>query len=317
MNVLITGALGYLGGRLVAHLRDRPEFTLRLFVPQIPRELREWVEGLDVREGDITQPATMRGISEGMDRVVHLAAMNEVDCARDPLAALTVNVEGTLHLAQALAPSVERVVYMSTFHVYGAHAAGRVVEDTPLAPVHPYAATKAMGELALAWQARERGIGAVVLRASNGFGAPLYPGVDRWKLIVNDLCRQAIRNGRIAVRTARQVRNFVALTDIAEAIRLTLVAPLDGVNVFNVGGRETVTALDVARHVQEVFEELYGRALPLERPAAAPEDRAAPLEFVFDRLGELGYLPKGSLRDGIRETLRFCDAHRQLLGQAP
>ena len=117
MKILITGALGYMGGRLVAYLRGLSDFNLRLFVPQVPRELAEWVTGLDVREGDLTRPETLEGICDGVDKVIHLAAIQEVDCARDPVSALRVNVGGTLHLMRALAPSVTQIIFMSTFHV--------------------------------------------------------------------------------------------------------------------------------------------------------------------------------------------------------
>jgi UDP-glucose 4-epimerase len=305
MKVLITGALGYLGARLVAFLREQPGLELRLFVPEVPKELTDWVQGLDVREGDVTRPETLEGVGDGVDRVVHLAALNEVDCARDPVAAVRVNVEGTLHLMRSLTPSVAQVIYMSTFHVYGARAHGRVVEDTPLAPVHPYGATKAMGELGVTAHARQHGRAAVVLRASNGFGAPLYAGVDRWKLVVNNLCRQAIETRRLVVRTAAQARNFVGLLDIVQAIRVVLDAPPDGVDVLNVGGRDTVTIADVARQVQAVYRELYGQPLALEVGAAA--EGSPPLDFCIDRLRARGYEPRVTLRDGIRETLRFCE----------
>jgi len=276
MKILITGALGYMGGRLVAYLRGLRDFNLRLFVPQVPRELADWISGLDVREGDLTKPETLKGISDGMDKVIHLAAIQEVDCARDPVAAVRVNVEGTLHLMRALAPSVNQIIFMSTFHVYGPRAKGRVVEDTPLAPAHPYAATKAMAEFVVTTHARQHNLGAVVLRASNGFGAPLYPGVDRWTLVVNDLCRQAMTNGRIAVRSSEQVRDFVALTDIAEAIRLVLTSPMDGVKVFNVGSQVTLTILEVAHEVQSVYQELYGKHLPLEHSPATSHQPPPP-----------------------------------------
>ncbi len=310
MKVLITGALGYMGGRLVSYLRDLPDFNLRLFVPQVPRELAEWVTGLDVREGDLTRPETLEGICDGVDKVIHLAAIQEVDCARDPVAAIRVNVEGTLHLMQALAPSVTQIIFMSTFHVYGSRAKGRVVEETPLAPAHPYAASKAMAEMVVTMHARQHNLGAVVLRASNGFGAPLYPGVDRWELVVNDLCRQAITNGRITIRASSQERDFVALTDIVEAICLVLTSPLDGVEVFNVGSQVTLTVLEVAQQVQAVYQELYGKYLPLEHPPVSSQQNPPSLEFCIDRLRTLGYVPRGSVREGIRDTLRLCEAFR-------
>ena len=164
--------------------------------------------------------------------------------------------------------------------------------------------------------ARQHNLGAVVLRASNGFGAPLYPGVHRWTLVVNDLCRQAMTNGRIAVRTSTQMRDFVALTDIAEAIRLVLAAPLDGVQIFNVGSQVTLTVFKVAQHVQAVYQELYGKYLPLQHLPAPPQQNPLSLEFCIDRLRTLGYIPRESVRDGIRDTLRLCEAFRPVREKA-
>ena len=167
-----------------------------------------------------------------------------------------------------------------------------------------------MAEMVVTMHGRQHNLGAVVLRASNGFGAPLYLGVDRWSLVMNDLCRQTMMNGRIAVRPSAQVRDFVALTDIAEAIRLVLTSPVDGVKVFNVGSQVTLTILEVAQQVQAVYEELYGKYLPLEHPPVPPQQNPPSLEFSIDRLRTLGYVPRGSVREGIRETLRLCEAFR-------
>ena len=310
MKVLVTGGLGYLGGRLVEHLRQRPDCTLRLLVRRVPVELATWVEGLEVRYGDLTRPETLRGIGCGMDAVIHLAALNEVECARDPVAALRVNVEGTLHLLEALSPDLHQVIYVSTFHVYGANGHGVVSEETPLAPVHPYAATHAMAELYVGMYARQRRHGAAILRLSNAYGAPLASSVDRWSLVVNDLCRQAIEQRRLVLRSSGlQVRDFVGLADVVRAIELVLADAAMDVRTYNVGGLATHSALDVAQTVQRVYAELYGQTLTLERPQPQPGESKGSLNFRCEPMRALGFVPQVSLQEGVRETLQFCHQH--------
>ena len=116
-----------------------------------------------------------------MDAIVHLAAMNEMDCARDPAAALEVNTALTLRLLNAaVAAGVRRFVYLSTAHVYGAPLRGHIDERALPRPVHPYAIThRAAEDFVLAAFDAGR-IEGVVLRLSNGVGAPAHAAVDRW-----------------------------------------------------------------------------------------------------------------------------------------
>ena len=309
MNVLVTGGLGYLGGRLVEHLRRKDGYKIRLLVRRQPHELSTWFQGLEVWPADLTRPETLLGVGEGIDAVVHLAALNQSQCAQHPDAALAVNVGGTMHLMEALGPDLGAVVYLSTFHIYGANGHDVVTESTATAPVHAYAATHAMAELCVAMYARQRGHSATILRVSNGFGAPVYPGVSSWTLIVNDLCRQAVEHGRIVLRSSGlQMRDFVGLFDVVRAIELVLSGAGTDVRTFNVGGASS-SILQVARTVQSVYAALYDRELPLERPEPCPGETGRQLDFRYEPLRAAGYAPSVSLQEGVRETLEFCIDH--------
>ena len=310
MRLLVTGGLGYLGGRLVEYLRQKPEFSLRLLVRQVPPSLANWVQVMEVRLGDLTRPESLRGIGEGIDAVIHLAALNEVQCERDPIAALRVNVEGTLHLLEALGNSPRLLVFLSTFHVYGANGHGVVTEQTPLAPIHPYATTHAMAELHVGMVARQRRQGAVILRLSNSVGAPIRPGVDRWTLLVNDLCRQAVEQRRLVLRSSGlQVRDFVPMADVVRVFDFLFQQDLADVRTYNLGNSTSVSVLEVAQKVREIYARLYGQTLPIERPNPKPGETSRPLHFRCDPIRALGFTPHASLDDAIQETLQFCHRH--------
>ncbi|KGF73217.1 hypothetical protein DO97_01565 [Neosynechococcus sphagnicola sy1] len=310
MKVLITGALGYIGGQLVEQLRQRSDCQLRLLVRRDPLELQAWVSGLEVWQGDLTQPQTLRGIGDGIDRVIHLAALDAPSCQRDPVAALRVNVEGTLNLWAAVGSAPAQLIYLSTFHVYGANGRDRVTEETPLAPIHPYGSTHGMAELYTTMYARQRQQGATILRLSNSYGPPLTPDVNCWTIVINDLCRQAIAQQRLVLRSSGlQVRDFIALRDVVAAIEQVMRQPAPEIQTLNLGGLKTYSILEVAQAVQGIYQTDYGRHLPLERPQPLPQETPGSLDFRCDRLQAWGWRPHISLTDNIRQTLRFCQQH--------
>ena len=310
MKVLITGALGYVGGKLVEYLRSLPGYELRLLVRQIPAELSHWTQGLEIWRGDLTQPETLQGLGKDMEAAIHLAALDAPSCQGDPVAALRTNVEGTLNLLEVLGEELQQFIYYSTFHVYGANGRDRVTEETPIAPTHPYAATHAMAELYTEMYARRKGYGAAIVRSANSFGPPLYREANCWTIVLNDLCRQAIAQQRLVLKSSGlQVRNFIPLADAIRAVELLLRQNLRSVELYNLGGRQSYSIFEAAQMVQKVYFEVYGQTIAIERPEPKPGEQRGNLEFCCDRLYALGFEQTMSLEENIRQVLAFCQRH--------
>jgi UDP-glucose 4-epimerase len=203
---------------------------------------------------------------------------------------------------------------MSTAHVYGAPLQGRIDERTLPRAQHPYAITHKVAEdfvLAAHDQGRIEG---VVLRLSNGFGAPAHAGIDRWTLLVNDLCRQAVVSGCLRLKSAGlQRRDFVTLQDVGGAVvhclALRKVALGDG--LFNLGGDCTLRIIDMAQQVSERWEVMTGTGLPLERPEPSPgeilnEASVEPLVFSCAKLQATGFALLSARDAEIDATLQLC-----------
>ncbi len=304
-SILITGGLGYLGGRIAAHLNAcgyEVTATSRRAV-QPPA----WLPQLRVLTLNWDDPQALGAACAGIDCVVHLAAMNEIHSMRDPLNALRVNGLCSLQLLQvAQAVGVKRFIYFSTAHVYGVPLQGRIMETTLARPMHPYAITHRVTEdfvLAAHDSGRNEG---VVLRLSNGFGAPLCADVDRWTLLVNDLCRQAVTTGEMKLQSAgTQWRDFITLEDVARAVAhlvaLERASLADG--LFNLGDR-SATILEMAQRVANRAEILLGYEMPIRRPmGGAP---AVPLEYVSDKIKATGFSPASRMDEEIDATLHLC-----------
>ena len=313
-RVLITGGFGYVGGR-VAQVLAVAGCEVRLGTRQASASTPDWLPTAELVSLNWSSRETLESACEGMDTIVHLAAMNEIDSARDPIAALRANGVATLELLEAaIACGVRRFVYMSTAHVYGAPLQGRIDECTLPRAQHPYAITHKVAEdfvLAAHDQGRIEG---VVLRLSNGFGAPAHAGIDRWTLLVNDLCRQAVVSGCLRLKSAGlQRRDFVTLQDVGGAVvhclALRKVALGDG--LFNLGGDCTLRIIDMAQQVSERWEVMTGTGLPLERPEPSPgeilnEASVEPLVFSCAKLQATGFALLSARDAEIDATLQLC-----------
>jgi UDP-glucose 4-epimerase len=293
MRLLLTGGFGYLAGRIADTLADA--HTVVLSSRGVPAAARPWASKFEVRHCDVLEPASHAAALEGIDAVIHLASLDEREAEADPYRAIAVSAEGTrLLLAAARAASVQRFVFFSTFHVYGPTAPAVVDEEVPTRASHPYAIAHLAGE-GFCRQARERGQDVLIVRPSNGYGAPNWLEVDRWTLAHNDFCRQAVRTGRIVLRSSgMQHRDFVGASDIAAATQLLVEAPREalGDGVFNVGGRLSLAVYDVARKVQAQARELLKIDCPINRPEPAASDSCPSVDFRVDRMAKLGYQPR-------------------------
>jgi UDP-glucose 4-epimerase len=262
------------------------------------------------------EPERLRDAVDGADAVVHLAGVNEAVAAAEPDRALAETVVTARRVGAACtAAGVGRIVYVSTVHVYGAalDPGATVTENTVPEPRSVYAVARLAVEHLIAGA----GIDAVALRLTNGVGAPVAPQVDRWSLVANDLCRQAVTEGELHLRTdGLQWRDFVALDDVcrvlAAAVDPARVAP----GTYNFGSGAPCTVRALAELVADVVDTETGTKPPLRAPEPLGEP-VAPYVVSSRRLDAFGLQSALPLRSAIEQTVRFCVAHRDALDRGP
>lgn len=305
-HLLITGGFGYVGGRLAQYLASMPDTRVTLGSRQ-RQPAPAWLPQASVASMAWQDTAALADACSGVDMLVHCAAMNETDAARDPVAALEVNAVATARLLQAAQlAGVTRFLYFSTAHVYGAPLAGRLDEDTLPRPVHPYATShRAAEDLVFAGNVSGT-VRGVVLRLSNSFGAPAHLAVNRWSLLVNDLCRQAVTQQQLVLRSSGlQRRDFVSLTDVARATQHLLNLPDAqlGPGLFNLGGAWAPTIREMAMLIAERCQTVLGFAPALQAPLPGPDELSLPLDYQIDRLLATGFSLQGKHAEEIDATL--------------
>lgn len=317
-SILITGGLGYVGGRLSDYFRKhQPAWRLRLLTRRSPKDLPAWTRGWEIVQGEITCPETLPPAVQGVDTVIHLAALNEVESQQNPRLALEVNGVGTENmLAAAQSAGVRRFIYFSTFHVYGPWATGLITEETPTRPVHPYAITHRLAEDFVNRRRYLNQMQTLILRLSNGYGYPMDGSVDRWMLVFNDLCRQAVTNRRIVLRSSgKQQRDFIALSDVARAVEHFLRLPdsawRDG--LFNLGSGQSWSILQVAKLIVAEFEKRFGGSIAIEvGPDGSPSGSLSKFQYGIEKLRETGFLLHNEMTAEIQETFAVCERLRRV-----
>jgi UDP-glucose 4-epimerase len=266
---------------------------------------------------NVTDSVRLDEVCKGVDMIVHCAAMNEVDCAARPEDALIVNGLGTLKLLRAAEKaSVSRFIYFSTAHVYGTPLAGRIEETRLARPTHPYAITHKVAEDFVLSAHDQRRLTGIVLRLSNAFGVPITAEVERWTLLVNDLCRQAVTEKKIVLRSpGLQRRDFIPLSDVARAVEHCLSLPAreasDG--LFNLGGKNTLTVHDMARRIANLCDRALEFHPPLERPLPSSGATGEELDYVVEKFERTGFCLQGDPDAEIAATLRFCQQNAACL----
>ena len=309
IKILVTGGLGYVGGRVARHLATVPDLQLCLTSRRPPATAPHWLSHGQVVPWDSAaqDPAPLL---DGVDTVVHFAALNEIDSARDPVQALQVNGVDTLRLLLAAQQAgVRRFIYFSTAHIYGAPLAGTIDEQTLPRPVHPYAISHKVAEDFVLAQHDQGKIDGVVLRLSNGFGAPIAAEVNRWTLIANDLCRQAVTSGKLTLKSSGlQRRDFVTLSDVARCVEHFIALPKEklGNGLFNLGGDCVMSMFELTSLIARRCEAVLGFTPPIERPAPGPNETAPDLQYDISKLKTTGFHLLGGVEDEIDATLRLC-----------
>jgi len=309
MRVLVTGGLGYLGGRIAAYLSTQPNYQVILATTQ-PVKTPNWLPQGQVRRVTWGSLNSLQEACEGVDAVVHAAGINAQESSINPSLAFEFNAVSTGRLVQgAIHAKVKRFIYISTAHVYRDPLIGSLSEDTCATNLHPYASSHRAGEDIVRYAAQRNGIEGVVIRLSNAYGAPVHKDANCWMLLINDLCRQAVTTKQIILNTAGlQKRNFVGISDVTRAIDYLLGFKAEslGESLFNLGGDWTSTILEVAATIQVCGENILGFRPEIVINAPHKGEITHDLDYRFDRLKDLGFQLKGNKIDEIDELLKYC-----------
>jgi nucleoside-diphosphate-sugar epimerase len=320
--ILVTGGNGFVGRHIVSVLQDRGDSVRVLALPdEDTRSLEE--SGIAVHRGDLRRPDSLVAPMQGVDRVLHLAALMDVWRPMEHYQA--VNVTGTENVCRAaLAAGVSRLVHMSSSSVYGM-ALGRPADERfPLLPFpDPYPVTKAAADKAVQRMTIDDRLPAVIVRPDQIFGPGDHLHFGRMA--------DRLRAGRgIIVGSGDNSLPLVYVSDVVRGLLLALDHKRAVGEVYNITNDRPLTQKQLLRAIaHEVganpprlhipYHALYAAGYAAERLATlAPSSRRPPItrlgvaflgtdnRYGIDKARrELGYAPLVDLDEGVRLAARW------------
>jgi nucleoside-diphosphate-sugar epimerase len=297
--VLVTGAGGFIGSRLVDRLViDGARVTALVRASRGVSRRGNLKDALDVRVADIRDASLVREVvaSTEPEYVVNLARVGVGPGKDGPAELLDTNTIGTANLIEPLADThCRRFVHLGSSQEYGPRDYP-MKESDPIAPVTLYGASKAAATLIALARCSELDVEAVVLRPFYVYG----PGEPPSRL-VSRAVEAAMTGATLPLSPRATRRDWVYVDDVVEACVRALVAPeVDGM-IFNVGTGRDRTNLEVVRAV----EAAAGR--PVRVRADPRQVRALDTErWRADTLQServLGWRPRRTLEEGVAEMV--------------
>ena len=266
MKIVITGASGYIGSRLCLFLSEKGHHITAVCSSKIPQQ-KGWTEKVkqfivgDIRdEGIIEQISNLKA-----DVIIHLVSLDHHDSEKKPSFVSEINVQPTWNLLDACtAKGLKKFIYFSTIHVYGKNQNGFVSEKQAITPFNAYALTHALSEEICNYYNRKTETECINIRLSNSYGEPVFLDAKCWSLIINDLTRSAFENKKIILNgDGSPVRDFIHYSDICNAIDSLVNNNIKNENTLHLSSSNSITMLDVAIRVKEVYFEIYGEEIPV------------------------------------------------------
>ena len=311
-NILVTGGAGFIGSHLVEQLVGEDAWNITVvddlndfYSPEIKRRnLDLFVDDPHVKfvESDIRDVEAMRGVFEAGEFacVVHLAARAGVRPSLcHPLLYAETNINGTLNLLElARDHEIKQFVFGSSSSVYGDNSKVPFTEtDRINAPISPYAATKAAGELLCHTYTHLFGIRTVCLRFFTVYGARQRPDLAIHKftrLISEGKPIQVFGDGLTR-------RDYTYVEDIIQGVRAAI--DYDGAmhEVFNLGESETTEL----RRLIELIESSLGIEAIIDRQPMQPGDVPITYADISKARELLGYSPTTKIDEGIPKFVEW------------
>lgn len=312
-KILVTGGAGFIGSNLCEALL-RMNNQVRC-LDNFSTGRHENIKGLlsnpnfYLIEGDIREFSDCQRAVQGVDFVLHQAALGSVPRSiADPLTTNSVNVTGFLTMLSAAKEAhVKRFVYACSSSTYGDSTHMPKTEDKIGKPLSPYAVTKYVNELYADVFHKSYGLNSIGLRYFNVFGRRQDPNGPYAAVIPKFVLQLMNRESPIINGDGEHSRDFTYIENVIQANILALTTPNPNAlnTIYNVayGGRVTLNELIFT--IKKYLSTYDEKITEVEARHGVPRKGDIPHSFAsIEKAGRLlGYLPKYSLEDGLKETV--------------
>ncbi len=303
MKCIVTGGAGFIGAHVAHHLAQRGDVPILydanphqgILERVIPEGIRETLRSEQGSVNDLPRLMSLAS-SEGVDAIVHLAALQIPASQANPWIAVQVNCDGMtniLELAKLL--HIRRVVWASSIAVFGPrgeHAEGPIANDACQRPNTVYGGCKSLCEVLARHYYETRGVDSIGFRFTGVYGLGRNRGKTSFTTV---MVEKAVRGEPYTVPFATDLYDWQYVDDVAEVILKALDAPSTMTRVFNTQG-----------DVRPVYEgvEYLKTLVPEAELSTEPGEVGIAWEYDTAPLREeLGFVPRHTMEMGILKTL--------------
>jgi UDP-glucose 4-epimerase len=303
---LVTGGAGFIGSHIVeALLRDG--HAVRVLDDLSTGRAENLPLGVELITASVTDPSAVDRAFDGIDACFHLAAIASVEQARrEWLRCHTVNISGTIavfdaaHRRQRERGFPVPVVYASSAAVYGNLDEIPISEQSPTSPANAYGADKLGCELHAAVAGQLFGLRTIGLRFFNVYG-PRQDPKSPYSGVISVFCQKLLRGDRVQIHgDGRQVRDFIYIDDVVDALCAAMRSASAHAQVFNVCTGVGTTITDLG----ETIARLCGVPFLADHAAARLGDLRRSTGHPAKAAEVLGFTAQISLEEGLARTLK-------------
>ena len=306
-SYLVTGGAGFIGSHLAEELARRGD-TVRVADSLVTGKRRniQHIPAVEFLEGDLADAGVAERAVQGMDYVLHQAAIPSVPrSVMDPVTSHRANVDATLNvLVAARKAGVKRLVFAGSSSEYGDAPELPKREDMPSSPLSPYALQKTIGTGYCRLFTRLYGFETVVIRYFNVFGPRQDPGSPYSGVI--SLFSTALIEGRqpVIYGDGEQTRDFTYVANVVDGVLRACTAPAAAGEVINVACGTRISLNELLRVMNRIVGTNLGARYEDGRPGDVRDSQAD----ISKARALLGYMPSVGLEEGLRHTLDWCRA---------
>lgn len=303
---LVTGGAGFIGSNLVEYLLKynvKRVVILDNFSNGYRKNIEAFLsnERCELIEGDIRDVETCKKAMEGVDYILHQAALGSVPRSiNDPITSNEVNVSGFLNMLTSAKESktVKKMVYAASSSTYGDSKALPKIENVIGKPLSPYAITKYVNELYADIFSNTYNFHTVGLRYFNVYGPKQDPN-GAYAAVIPLFMDAATNNTPVKVNgDGEQTRDFTFVDNVVQANIKAAFSNLDSHEVFNVAVGERISV----NNLWNTIKELAGTENEVVHGPPRPGDVRDSLANIDKGKKLLGYNPQFKFSEGIKVT---------------